>query len=307
VAIDALNAAGAQGVVVDLRGNGGGFLDEAINCAGVFVGEEPVVRVRNRRGEVRVDKPTHPSRRYDKPVIALVDEGTASGAEIIAQSLRDFDQALIVGSNTAGKGNVQSVVLLSALSNGLKNVKTGAAKITVQNFFTADGSEAEGRCIQPDITLPGIPFLQRYESTQISNHGTGTTLPNLLRSPIPADAERRARLLSNSGKRQKAETDLLYLTKWSARAYHASSPSSGNLQSLEKSIASRIKEKVQCLAEGKALANGAAPLIEIDPSNTASNKVDHSDIAEEFSDLPWIPSIDPALNESFRVLADSID
>ncbi|GAA2733228.1 hypothetical protein GCM10010439_52730 [Actinocorallia aurantiaca] len=135
-------AYGSPAVVLDLRGNPGGLLDEAVETASAFLDSGPVVTY-ERRGEVaRVISVTSPGDSR-VPVVVLVDKGTASAAEIVAGSLRDRDRAVIVGSTTFGKGTVQEPVRLSDGS---------AVELTVGRYLTPAGHNLEGVGIEPDIT-----------------------------------------------------------------------------------------------------------------------------------------------------------
>lgn len=133
---------GSPAVVLDLRGNPGGLLDEAVETASAFLDSGPVVTY-ERRGEApRVISVTS-SGDSRVPVVVLVDKGTASAAEIVAGSLRDRDRAVIVGSTTFGKGTVQEPVRLSDGS---------AVELTVGRYLTPAGHNLEGVGIEPDIT-----------------------------------------------------------------------------------------------------------------------------------------------------------
>ena len=102
-----------DGIVLDLRRNGGGSLEEAINLTGLFIKEGPVVQVKDHNGKVSVDADTDPTVLYDGPLIVLTSRFSASASEILAGALQDYGRALIVGdSSTHGKGTVQSLIKL---------------------------------------------------------------------------------------------------------------------------------------------------------------------------------------------------
>jgi carboxyl-terminal processing protease len=148
------------GVVLDLRRNGGGALDEAVNLTGLFIKEGPVVQVRDSSGEIIVDSDTDPEVQYDGPLIVLTSRFSASASEILAGALQDYGRALIVGdSSTHGKGTVQSLIqlepLVSRVLNGTTN-NPGALKITVRKFYRASGSSTQLKGVTPDIILPSI-------------------------------------------------------------------------------------------------------------------------------------------------------
>jgi carboxyl-terminal processing protease len=133
----------SRAVVLDLRGNPGGLLDEAVDTASAFLDEGPVVTYERRGAPAGVISVTSPGDSR-VPVVVLVDKGTASAAEIVAGSLRDRDRAVIVGSTTFGKGTVQEPVRLSDGS---------AVELTVGRYLTPGGHNLEGVGIEPDIPV----------------------------------------------------------------------------------------------------------------------------------------------------------
>jgi len=147
---------GIEGLVIDLRNNGGGSLDEAINLAGLFIPEGPVVQVRdsNRKVEVRWDADDGFS--YDLPLVVLVNHGSASASEIFAGAIQDYQRGVIVGDfSTHGKGTVQTVKRLVVYPR-LASEKPGALKYTMAKFYRVTGASTQQRGIEPDIVLPTI-------------------------------------------------------------------------------------------------------------------------------------------------------
>ncbi|GAA0957525.1 S41 family peptidase [Actinocorallia libanotica] len=133
---------GSRAVLLDLRGNPGGLLDEAVDTASAFLEDGPVVTYERRGEPAEVISVTSPGDSR-VPVVVLVDKGTASAAEIVTGALRDRDRAVIVGSATFGKGTVQEPVRLSDGS---------AVELTVGRYLTPAGHNLEGVGIEPDIT-----------------------------------------------------------------------------------------------------------------------------------------------------------
>ncbi len=144
---------GAEGIVLDLRGNQGGNIDEAVEAAGLFVGEGPVARYREREGRVR----TLFSRNECAcalPLVVLVDGETASAAEMLAAAMQDYRRAVIVGSGaTFGKGTMQGVVPLeSVIGGGIGDC--GELKVTFRQFYRVTGAAVQGRGVEPDVLIP---------------------------------------------------------------------------------------------------------------------------------------------------------
>jgi carboxyl-terminal processing protease len=146
-----LKAEKVQGVVLDLRNNGGGLLSEAIDTTGLFIDSGPVVQVQSRAG-LRVLTDDDPECVYEGPLVVLVNRQTASASEILAGALQDYGRAIVVGDRkTHGKGTVQS---LMTLRNDKPDL--GTLKITTATFHRIDGASTQLRGIEPDISLPSV-------------------------------------------------------------------------------------------------------------------------------------------------------
>lgn len=148
-----------KGLVLDLRHNGGGYLTEAINLAGMFIGRGPVVQVKNYNGEIQVDQDDDPQVAYTGPLAVLVDRFSASAAEIVTGALQDYGRAVIIGDrSTHGKGTVQQIVELKDISPMLAHAKTktGAVKFTIQKYYLPSGASTQLKGVTPDIILPSI-------------------------------------------------------------------------------------------------------------------------------------------------------
>ncbi len=157
--ITQLKAAGVKGMVLDLRHNGGGFLGEAINVAGLFIPQGPVVQVVDSTGEKQVDSSENPTVAYDGQLAVLTDRFSASASEIVAGALQSYGRAIVIGdSSTHGKGTVQQVIEMKNLTRELamSPEKTGAAKITIQKFYLPNGSSTQLKGVVADIALPSV-------------------------------------------------------------------------------------------------------------------------------------------------------
>jgi carboxyl-terminal processing protease len=145
--VSALLDRGAEGILLDLRDNGGGLFDEAIEVASVFIEDGDVVIYRDRASDDVVYK-AEGDAFEDVPVVVLVNEGTASASEIVAGALQDQDRAVIVGMQTFGKGSVQDVIPLADSS---------ALKLTTAAYLTPDGQSIDGTGIAPDVVVDFDP------------------------------------------------------------------------------------------------------------------------------------------------------
>jgi len=141
-----------KGIILDLRGNSGGYLQAALEVASLFLPPGvPVAQVVNKAGQVEILRSAGPG--LDLPVVVLVDEGTASAAELLAGALQDVGIAYVVGTRTYGKGSIQSII---PLSNG------GALKLTTGFYLTPAGRQIEARGLRPDKEIEGREEQLRY-------------------------------------------------------------------------------------------------------------------------------------------------
>ena len=142
-----------DGIVIDLRENGGGFLSEAVNLTGLFIKNGPVVQVKDMQGQIKVETDDDPAVEYGGPLVVLVDQFSASASEIFAAAIQDYDRGIIVGNQTYGKGTVQNMWDLNRFfPNSTK--KYGQIKLTIAKFYRVSGGSTQHKGVIPDIELP---------------------------------------------------------------------------------------------------------------------------------------------------------
>jgi carboxyl-terminal processing protease len=153
-----LKAAKIDGLVLDLRNNGGGALTDAVAITGLFIDKGPVVQVRNSDGKTQVLSDEDPGMEYAGPMVVLVNQFSASASEILAGALQDYGRAVVMGGqHTHGKGTVQAMIDLNyrnPLPNMEKYAPLGALKVTIQKFYRVSGASTQYRGVVPDIILP---------------------------------------------------------------------------------------------------------------------------------------------------------
>ena len=155
-----------DGVVIDLRNNGGGSLDEAINLSGLFIKEGPVVQVRAASGEVDVDEDPDPSVVYDGPLAVLVNRFSASASEIFAAAIQDYKRGIVIGEQTYGKGTVKQLIDLNQFMPK-EPEKVGMLKVTRSKFYRINGASTQRKGVTPDVELPSAFSAEEYgESSQ---------------------------------------------------------------------------------------------------------------------------------------------
>lgn len=147
-----------DGIVIDLRSNGGGALSDVINMAGLFIEEGPIVQVKDRDGRPSVHKDRDKTVLYDGPLAVMVNEFSASASEIFAAAIQDYKRGVIIGSSsTYGKGTVQRVIGLDKELGFLStNSELGAVKLTMQKYYRINGGSVQLKGVNSDIVIPDL-------------------------------------------------------------------------------------------------------------------------------------------------------
>ncbi len=197
-----LEAEGVAGVVVDLRGNSGGSLIEAVELSGLFVEKRPIVQVRDARGQVEILR-SQGELTYRGPVVVLVDRFSASASEIFAAALQDLGRAVVVGGRTFGKGTVQGIIPLSE----------GELKLTQAKFYRVSGASTQSRGVEPDIAFPDV-----FDHEEIGESALDEALPWDEIDPVrvPRGTELRSMLpdlQAAHDARAGSDPDLVYLDR----------------------------------------------------------------------------------------------
>lgn len=167
--LERLKANNVDGVIIDLRSNGGGSLQEVVNMVGLFIPQGPVVQVKGKAGRPGVYFDRDGKTVYDGPMMVMVNEFSASASEIFAAAIQDYRRGLIIGSGTYGKGTVQRPYNLNADING--PVDLGSVHITMQKYYRINGSSVQLKGVVPDIRLNGY-----YESFKVKEKDEASAL-----------------------------------------------------------------------------------------------------------------------------------
>lgn len=154
--LERLQKLGVDGIILDLRNNGGGALEDARIMSGLFIEEGPIVQIRNHKGEVDVLSDFDKAIQYNGPLIVMTNRFSASASEILAAALQDYGRAVIVGGEYShGKGTVQAVLNLNqAPLLNMFGPTIGALKVTIQKFYRVNGSSTQYKGVTPDLIIP---------------------------------------------------------------------------------------------------------------------------------------------------------
>lgn len=166
--IDSLKSLSVDGIIIDLRNNGGGSLQEAIDLTGLFIETGPVVQIKSSSGRIEVEKDFDRSIHYDGPLLVLNNSFTASSSEIFSGALKDYNRGLIVGESTFGKGTVQNLIDLERFFPN-SNLQFGQLKITLAKYYRVNGGSTQKIGVEPHIEFPNIYDRSIYTENARSN------------------------------------------------------------------------------------------------------------------------------------------
>jgi carboxyl-terminal processing protease len=214
-----LKAQQVNGIILDLRDNSGGSLQDVVEMSGLFIKDGPIVQVKGRESRPFVYNDKDADVLYDGPLVIMVNKYSASASEIIAAAMQDYNRAVIVGSNsTFGKGTVQRFYDLDRGVSGLQDMKPlGNVKMTVQKFYRVNGGSTQLKGVVPDIILPDNFLYIESGEQEYPNPMAWTEI-----TPVPYNQdvvrlENKNKLVSNSQSRIGQNKDF-GLVKESARA-----------------------------------------------------------------------------------------
>ena len=162
-----------NGLIIDLRGNGGGSLSEALKLTGFFIDEGPIVQTKDATGKVEINYDPNAGIVYPGPLAVLVDRESASASEIFAGAIQDYRRGIIIGETTFGKGTVQNVIDLNRFIDEGNDDDYGRLKTTIAQFFRISGSSNQYKGVVPDIKIPEI----ENQSNNIGERSYENALP----------------------------------------------------------------------------------------------------------------------------------
>lgn len=202
---------GIDGLVVDLRGNGGGSLAEATALTGLFIASGPIVQVQDSSANLQVNEDPDPKLVYGGPLAVLVNRDSASASEIFAGAIQDYQRGLVIGEPTYGKGTVQNLLDLNRHSRN--NEQLGQLKVTIAQFFRIDGDSTQHRGVVPDIELPTAINMDEYGERSRPNALPWSKVEpaRYVPSPLVADEKALERLRKHHSERVVEDPGYAYL------------------------------------------------------------------------------------------------
>lgn len=247
-----LMAEKVEGIVLDLRGNGGGSLEEAIKLTGLFIPRGPVVQAKDWRDNITWRDCENERAIYDGPLVVVTDRTSASASEILAAALQDYRRAIIVGEKaTFGKGTVQTILPVERYMPFFSDkTRAGALKVTIQKFYRIAGGSTQLRGVIPDVSLPSIHNVMELGEDALPNALPYDTIPSRTytlanKSPLPLDE-----LRGRSKTRLDANPEFQYIMEDMKRLQDRMEKNSVVLN--EKSRQQELDENRQRLEQRKA-------------------------------------------------------
>ena len=331
--LDRLKEEEIDGLVIDLRGNGGGSLEEVRRITGFFVGAGPVVQIKRTNGQIQSLESPFRRPLYEGPIVVLTDKGSASASEILAGALQDYNRAVVVGeSSTYGKGTVQQPLMIEKFMPPLANRdRAGAVKMTIQKFYRVAGSSTQKMGVVPDIVLPSVRDALEI-GEKYADHALVHDKIRRARDFDPFQRENLflAMLEEESAQRVKASQDFTYVREDTDRLEERMKKNkvSLNLETRKKEIAEaeirrkkRNAERIKRFAEIENADQktftiyrltlddvNKAELPEVDLESDAERHMRQAkDAVADLDDTPkWPSGIDATKREGLSILRDLV-
>lgn len=295
-----------DGVVLDLRNNGGGSLTEAIELTGLFIDRGPVVQVRESGGRVSVEGDSDSGIAWEGPLAVLINRGSASASEIFAGAIQDYGRGLVIGETTFGKGTVQNLVDLDRWPAN-EEPRFGQVKLTIAQFFRVSGGSTQNKGVVPDISFPASVDASEFGESTYDNALPWTRIASVPHTSYGNFAPLLPKLESLHTARVADDKEFQWWSDDVAqfRAERAKKSISLNESERRAERDTEDAKRKQRQSERKALGLDLDPLADddIDDGLAASERDIAKDAAREklAENRP-----DPLLRESAAILADAV-
>lgn len=317
-----LKAENIEGLVLDLRRNGGGLLGEAVSLAGLFIPAGPVVQIKNYAGEVKIDEDTNPAVAYPGPLVVLTDRFSASASEIVAGALQNYGRAVVVGaSSTHGKGTVQTVVEMDRVipARTRQGAVTGATKVTVQKFYLPNGASTQLKGVVPDLVIPSVEEYLPIGEQDLPHALPWDDISTSFFDATPIPPARLDALRARSAERMKTLPEFALLQRSIERFKQRQAEKSVSLnletrragKTADKTFADETKAARKALEASSAYAFNEVLLAPPPPPRIKAEKKDDDpvdadglDPEDEEDSQARYAKLDVDLRESLRVLHD---
>ena len=294
-----LNEAGVDGLVIDLRGNGGGSLREANELTGLFIEYGPTVQIKGTGSRVWRDGKRRRGPFYEGPVAVMIDRLSASASEIFAGALQDYGRAIIVGDRSFGKGTVQTLL----------DLPEGQLKITESKFYRISGESTQHRGVIPDISYPSLLQHDEIGESSLEKALDWDRIAPVRHKNYGAIDAILPTLLANHTERANANADFQYI--WDQKALAEDINGTEQLPLNQQArVAQREDQEAQYLAieNTRRQAKGMDALLSLDEMfDTAEDTLDSGSESESDEESASIDDEDALITETARILVDAIN
>jgi carboxyl-terminal processing protease len=290
-----------DGILIDLRNNGGGSLSEAVDLTGLFIDEGPVVQQRNARGEVRIERDQQSGLAWAGPLAVLINRGSASASEIFAAAIQDYGRGLVIGETSYGKGTVQTVVDLNEVAKEDK-AQLGELKMTIAQFFRINGGTTQLRGVSPDIAFPSTTDPEQFGESSSENALPWTQIKAAEFAPAGQVTTLVPALRARHDARVARDPAFRYLLEDVAEANVQRKNSQVSLNETERRAEIEKQEAKQKLRAGDN-PSAAQKALRRDDGLLANERALSADLAEEKEQKK---AKDVLLTESAKILSDEI-
>ena len=302
-----LRADKVDGVVLDLRNNGGGSLDEAIELTGLFIDRGPVVQVRESGGRVVVNGDDDAGIAWEGPLAVLINRGSASASEIFAGAIQDYGRGLVIGETSFGKGTVQNLVDLDRWPAN-EEARFGQVKLTIAQFFRVSGGSTQNKGVVPDVTFPVSVDASEYGESTYDNALPWTRIAAVPHTRYGNFAPLLPKLETLHGARIAGEKEFQWWTEDVAQFREERAEKSISLNEAERrGERDREDAKRKSRQEArKTLGLDLDPLAD-DDSRDDGLQAGERDVARDVArEKAAEKRPDPLLRESAAILADAV-
>ncbi|MEO5933293.1 MAG: carboxy terminal-processing peptidase [Duganella sp.] len=284
-------------VLIDLRNNGGGSLNEAVELTGLFIDKGPVVQQRSADNKIEVESDTNAGMAWDGPMGVLINRGSASASEIFAAAIQDYGRGIIIGEPSFGKGTVQTLFGLDRFSQSEK-VKYGELKFTVAQFFRINGGTTQLRGVTPDIKLPTMSDSDSFGESSYDNALPWTSIKPAIYIPAGELKEIVPMLDKKHDARVAKDKDFQYLAEDIALVKKQRKENSISLNETARRKECEQQEARAKLREARLLANtpGADdPILVPDPRDALNKAISAKPASGKGATVPKVAAVKGAL------------
>jgi len=291
--LEELQHSDLDGLVIDLRGNGGGSLAEALELTGLFIATGPIIQTRDYSGNIEINGDPYPDISYGGPLAVLVNRNSASGSEIFAGAIQDYRRGIIIGEPTFGKGTVQNIIDLNQFTETPAE-DHGRLKATVAQFYRVSGGSNQYLGVTPDIIYPTARYSEDYGERMLDNALPWDKVRPVHFVPTSAPVQHFARVRAQHEQRLRDNRLISLLLK-----DLEVSKSTEDIKSVSLQEQQRRAEREQRQLETEAIRNEIRLAAGLQPVSAAT-------AADADADADALEQLDPFLEEAARILYDLV-